>query len=80
MYMILSFHFPLTIDKVCVCYFGNLPLWIHAFHPLLLQDINEIDLPYGDLQLSLDAVTRLANNEEIIKAVLGDNITGLLGI
>ncbi|MGL6202219.1 MAG: amidohydrolase family protein [Lachnospiraceae bacterium] len=123
--------------------FGNLPLWIHAFHPLVLQDINEIadyakdyhsvpvilghlggsnwletidlvksipnlyldisayfstlvlkmainelpakclwgvDLPYGDLQLSLDAVRSLANDEEISKAVLGDNIAGLLGI
>jgi len=121
--------------------FGNLPLWIHAFNPLILQDIKEIaqfakefpsvpviighlggsnwletielvkeipnlyldisayfstlvlkmainelpfkcifgvDMPYGDLQLALDAVRKLANNYKVADAVLGDNILALL--
>ncbi|MGL5437245.1 MAG: amidohydrolase family protein [Lachnospiraceae bacterium] len=123
--------------------FGNLPLWIHAFNPLVLQDIKEIakfakeypsvpvilghlggsnwleaielvksipnlyldisayfstlvlrmainelptkciwgvDMPYGDLQLSLDAVRKLSNDQAITEAVLGENIASLLDI
>ncbi|MCL1932659.1 MAG: amidohydrolase family protein [Candidatus Azobacteroides sp.] len=121
--------------------YGNLPLWIHAFNPLTLQDIKEIaqcaedfpsvpviighlggsnwletielvkktpnlyldisayfstlvlkmaihalpskcifgvDMPYGDLQLALDAVRKLSNDDKIADAVLGENILALL--
>ena len=121
--------------------YGNLPLWIHAFNPLILQDIKEIaqlakefpsvpviighlggsnwletielvkvipnlyldisayfstlvlkmainelpskcifgvDMPYGDLQLALDAVRKLSNDDQIVQAVLGENILTLL--
>ncbi|MCL1938665.1 MAG: amidohydrolase family protein [Candidatus Azobacteroides sp.] len=121
--------------------YGNLPLWIHAFNPLILQDIKEIaqlaedfpsvpvivghlggsnwletielvkvrpnlyldisayfstlvlkmainellskcifgvDMPYGDLQLALDAVRKLSNDDKIADAVLGENISALL--
>lgn len=121
--------------------FGDLPLWIHAFNPLMLQDIKEIaqlakkfpttpviighlggsnwletielvkvipnlyldisayfstfvlkmainelpskcifgvDIPYGDLQLSLDAVRKLSHNDKVANAVLGGNIATLL--
>ncbi|RDU24567.1 amidohydrolase family protein [Anaerosacchariphilus polymeriproducens] len=123
--------------------FGNLPLWIHAFHPLTLPDIKQIsqfakefpsvpviighlggsnwletvdlvketpnlyldisayfstfvlkiiinelplkcifgvDMPYGDLQLSLDAVRKLSNSNDVTKAVLGENIAVLLNL
>lgn len=123
--------------------FGNLPLWIHAFNPLGLQDINEIarlakdfstvpviighlggsnwletielvkaipnlyldtsayfstlvlkiainelptkcifgvEMPYGDLELSIDAVKKLSNDIGVANAVLGENIATLLSI
>lgn len=123
--------------------FGRLPIWIHAFNPLVLQDIKEIaelcrnfpnipvilghmggsnwitavelareipnlyldtsayfstlvlkivinelplkcifgvDMPYGDLQLSLEAVKKMCNDEYTAKAVLGDNISKILDI
>lgn len=121
--------------------FGVLPLWIHAFNPLILQDIKEIaelcktfsdipvilghmggsnwmtaielateipnlyldtsayfstlvlkivinelpekcifgvDMPFGDLQLSLDAVKKICKDSSIADAVLGNNIAKLL--
>jgi predicted TIM-barrel fold metal-dependent hydrolase len=123
--------------------FGKLPLWIHAFNPLVLQDIKEIaelckafsdipvilghmggsnwmtaielakeipnlyldtsayfstlvlkiavnelphkcifgvDIPYGDLQLSLDAIKKICNDSSISDAVLGNNIAMLLNL
>ncbi|MCB2358259.1 amidohydrolase family protein [Clostridium estertheticum] len=120
--------------------FGKLPIWIHAFNPLVLQDIKEIaelskkfpdipvilghmggsnwltaielakempnlyldtsacfstlvlkiaineiplkcifgvDMPYGDLQLSKEAIEKLCN-KSYINAVLGDNMAKLL--
>lgn len=121
--------------------FGKLPIWIHGFNPLVLQDIKDIselcktypdipvilghlggsnwmaaielakeisnlyldtsayfstlvlkivineipqkcifgvDMPYGDLQLSLDAVRKVCNNSYVEEAVLGNNIAELL--
>lgn len=121
--------------------FHHLPVWIHAFFPLILQDIKEIaglakvypetpvilghlggsnwleavelvkeipnlyldtsayystfvlgcvinevpekcifgvDRPFGDLQLSKDAILRLAKAPSVAHAVLGDNIARLL--
>lgn len=121
--------------------FGKLPLWIHAFNPLVLQDIKEIaqlcktfseipvilghmggsnwmtaielakeipnlyldtsayfstlvlkivvnelplkcifgvDMPFGDLQLSLEAVKKICKDSHIADAVLGGNISKLL--
>lgn len=123
--------------------FGNLPLWIHAFNPLILKDITEIaqlakdfpsipvivghlggsnwletielaksvpnlyldisayfstlvlkmaineipskcifgvDMPYGDLQLSIDAVRKLSGDDKIANAVLGENVAALLDL
>lgn len=123
--------------------FGKLPLWIHAFNPLVLQDIKEIaklckafsdipvilghmggsnwmtaielakeipnlyldtsayfstlvlkiavnelphkcifgvDIPYGDLQLSLDAIKKICKDSSISDAVLGNNIAMLLNL
>lgn len=123
--------------------FGRLPIWIHAFNPLVLQDIKEIaelcktfpnvpvilghmggsnwmtaidiakeidnlyldtsayfstlvlkiainelplkcifgvDMPYGDLQLSIEAIKKLSNDSYVANAVLGDNISELLKI
>lgn len=119
----------------------KLPIWIHAFNPLNLQDIKEIaelaklfpsipvimghmggtnwltaielsreipnlhldtsayfstlvlkiaidelphkcifgvDMPYGDLQLSLDTIRKVCNDSSINNAVLGENIERLL--
>lgn len=121
--------------------FGNLPLWIHGFNPLALQDIKEIaelakkipsipiilghlggsnwletiplvkeipnlymdisaffstlvlkvaiqelpdkcifgvDMPYGDLELSLAAVRKVSKSKAVTDAVLGENIAALL--
>lgn len=121
--------------------YGNLPLWIHAFNPLVLKDINEIaqlavefsdvpiivghlggsnwretitfvkeianlyidisayfstlvlkiainelphkcifgvDLPYGDLELSINAVKRLSDSEVVLNLILGENMASLL--
>lgn len=123
--------------------FHHLPIWVHAFFPLTLQDIREIaelakscpetpvilgrlggtnwletielvkeipnlyldtsayystfalgavinetpekclfgvDRPFGDLQLSKDAVLRVAKTQSIANAVLGENIADLFGI
>jgi predicted TIM-barrel fold metal-dependent hydrolase len=123
--------------------FGNLPIWIHAFNPLILQDIEEIsvfakqypntpvilghlggsnwletmeivkelpnlyldtsgyfstfvlgvvinelpekciwgvDRPFADLQLAKDAILKVAKNQSVVNAVLGDNIAALLHI
>lgn len=123
--------------------FGNLPIWIHAFFPLTLQDIKEIarlalkypltpvilghlggvnwletmdlvkeihnlfldtsayystfvlkavinelpekcifgvDRPFGDLQLSKEAVLKVSESKSVSKAVLGENIAQLLKI
>ncbi|WP_160688919.1 amidohydrolase family protein [Clostridium sp. C2-6-12] len=123
--------------------FGRLPIWIHGFNPLDLQDIREIaelckaypyipvilghlggsnwmttielakeirnlyldtsayfstlvlkivineipqkcifgvDMPYGDLQLSLDAVRKICKDSYVEDAVLGNNIAALLKI
>ncbi|MBE5989011.1 MAG: amidohydrolase [Paenibacillaceae bacterium] len=123
--------------------FNHLPVWIHAFFPLTIQDIHEIaalaleypetpvilghlggcnwletinlvkeipnlyldtsayystfvlgavinevpdkclfgvDRPFGDLQISIDTILRLANSSEISDAVLGGNIARLLQI
>ncbi|MHC1685496.1 MAG: amidohydrolase family protein [Clostridiaceae bacterium] len=123
--------------------FGRLPIWIHAFNPLVLQDIKEIaelckafpnvpvilghmggsnwmtaialakemqnlyldtsayfstlvlkiainelplkcifgvDMPYGDLQLSIEAIKKVSNDAYVANAVLGDNISRLLNI
>ena len=123
--------------------FGNLPIWIHAFFPLRLQDIREIagyakqyprspiilghlggsnwletmdlvkeipnlyldtsayystfvlgivinelpkkcifgvDRPFGDLELSKEAILKVAKTSAIAEAVLGRNIEGLLDI
>ncbi|MFF2912482.1 amidohydrolase family protein [Paenibacillus sp. NPDC057934] len=120
---------------------GGLPIWIHAFHPLVRSDIREIaelarryhdvpviighlggvhwlhtielvreipnlyldtsayystlilktavnelpnkclfgvDLPYGDLQLSIDAMRKVAKDRHIAEAVMGGNIATLL--
>ena len=120
---------------------GKLPVWIHAFNPLVLQDIREIaelsktfpdipvilghaggsnwltaielakeipnlyldtsayfstlvlklainelplkcifgvDMPYGDLQLSIESIKKLCNDSYVANAVLGDNIARLL--
>lgn len=35
-------------------------------------------MPYGDLELSLNAVRKLSNDEKIATAVLGENIATLL--
>jgi len=35
-------------------------------------------MPYGDLQLSLDAVRKLSIDSKVCEAVLGDNIAELL--
>lgn len=121
--------------------FGNLPLWVHGFFPLTLNDLNDlfalakkypdvpvivghlggsnwietmeavrktpnlyldlsayfstfvlgmvihalpekcffgVDMPYGDLQLSIDAIRKAAGSKPIEKAVLGGNIARLL--
>jgi predicted TIM-barrel fold metal-dependent hydrolase len=121
--------------------FGKLPIWIHGFNPLVLQDIRDIaelcktypdipvilghlggsnwmtaielakeipnlyldtsayfsilvlkvvineipqkcifgvDLPYGDLQLSLDAVRKVCKDSYVEDAVLGNNVAKLL--
>ncbi|WP_459481841.1 amidohydrolase family protein [Clostridium saccharoperbutylacetonicum] len=121
--------------------FCKLPIWIHGFNPLVLQDIRDIaelcktypdipvilghlggsnwmtalelakeipnlyldtsayfstlvlkivineipqkcifgvDLPYGDLQLSLDAVRKVCKDSYIEDAVLGNNVAKLL--
>ncbi len=121
--------------------FGKLPIWIHAFNPLILQDIKEIaelskafpdipvilghmggsnwltaielakeipnlyldtsayfstlvlkiavnelplkcifgvDMPYGDLELSKEAIKKVCSESYIANAVLGDNIANLL--
>lgn len=121
--------------------FGKLPIWIHAFNPLVLQDIKEIgelsksfpgipvilghmggsnwltavelakeipnlyldtsayfstlvlkivineiplkcvfgvDMPYGDLQLSKEAIEKVSNESYITNAVLGDNMAKIL--
>ena len=121
--------------------FGKLPIWIHAFNPLILQDIKEIaelcktfsdipvilghmggsnwmtavdiakemqnvyldtsayfstlvlkiainelplkcifgvDMPYGDLQLSIEAVKKVSKDSYVANAVLGENIISLL--
>ena len=123
--------------------FGKLPIWIHAFNPLILEDIKEIaelskkfpeipvilghlggsnwmtaielakaipnlyldtsayfstlvlkiainelplkcifgvDMPYGDLQLSKEAIKKVANEPYVANAVLGDNIARLLNL
>ncbi|GFZ30230.1 amidohydrolase [Clostridium zeae] len=122
---------------------GSLPIWIHAFNPLVLEDIKEVaelckaypsvpvilghmggsnwmtaielakemenlyldtsayfstlvlkiainelplkcifgvDMPYGDLQLSIEAVKKVSNGAYVANAVLGDNIARLLKI
>ncbi|WP_238915977.1 amidohydrolase family protein [Clostridium sp. YIM B02555] len=121
--------------------FGRLPIWIHGFNPLVLQDIKNIaalckaypdipvilghlggsnwmtaielakeipnlyldtsayfstlvlkivindipqkcifgvDMPYGDLQLSLDAVRKVCKDSYVEDAVLGNNVAKLL--
>lgn len=123
--------------------FGRLPIWIHSFNPLILQDIKEIaelcktfphipvilghmggtnwmtavdiakemnnvyldtsayfstlvlqiavnelpekcifgvDMPYGDLQLSIEAIKKVSRDSLVANAVLGDNIAKLLKI
>lgn len=123
------------------CEFGYLPIWIHAFFPIRLQDIIEItrlarqyphtpvilghlggcnwletlelvreipnlyldtsafystfilgvimnelpqkcifgvDSPFGDLQLSKEAVIKVSKSPAVIDAVLGDNICKIL--
>jgi len=120
---------------------GRLPIWVHAFNPLVLSDIEEVaglarsypgvpvilghlggsnwleslglargipnlyldisawfsalvlkivinelpdkclfgtDLPYGDLQIDKDAVTKLAGSPAVAHAVLGENMARLL--
>ncbi|WP_058304654.1 amidohydrolase family protein [Gorillibacterium timonense] len=121
--------------------FGSLPIWIHAFHPLHLKDIQDIaelaarhpsvpviighlggffwmetldlvktipnlyldtsayystlvlkiaihelpekclfgvDRPYGDLELALEAFRKLCGDEAIARAVMGENMLGIL--
>ncbi|WP_297420689.1 amidohydrolase family protein [Clostridium sp.] len=123
--------------------FGKLPIWIHAFNPLVLQDIIEIaelgkaypeipiimghmggsnwltaielskeipnlyldtsayfstlvlkiaineiplkcifgvDMPYGDLQLSIETIKKLSKDQYVTNAVLGENVAKLLNI
>lgn len=123
--------------------FGKLPIWIHGFNPLVLQDIKEIaelckafpdvpvilghmggsnwmtaidlakeinnlyldtsayfstlvlkiainelplkcifgvDMPYGDLQLSIEAIKKVSNDSYVTNSVLGDNISRILRI
>lgn len=123
--------------------YGKLPVWIHAFFPLILNDIWEIsqyakqypdipvvlghlggcnwletidivkntpnlyldtsafystfvlgavinelpekcifgvDRPFGDLELSIDSVLKVANTTAVANAVLGENISKLLAL
>jgi len=123
--------------------FGNLPIWVHAFFPLTLADIQKIadfarkyprtpvilghlggnswletmdlvkeipnlyldtsayfstfvlgtvinelpekclfgvDRPFGDLQLSREAILKVSKSSAVADAVLGENIAELLGI
>jgi predicted TIM-barrel fold metal-dependent hydrolase len=67
---------------------SNLYLDISAYFSTLVlkMTINElpskcifgVDMPYGDLQLALDAVKKLSNSDKIADAVLGENVAALL--
>lgn len=121
--------------------FGSLPVWVHAFHPLVLRDIKElaelaanypsvpviighlggyfwmetldlvktipnlyldtsayystlvlkiainelpgkclfgVDRPYGDLQLALETFRKLCADQAVARAVMGENMLGIL--
>jgi len=131
----------LTIIFQASMVFGKLPIWIHAFNPLVLRDIKEIgelskafpdipvilghmggsnwltaielakeipnlyldtsayfstlvlkiavnevplkcifgvDMPYGDLEISKEAIKKVCSESYITNAVLGDNMAKIL--
>jgi len=60
-------------------YFSTLVLKT-AMNELPAKCIFGVDMPYGDLQLAIAAVRKLANSNEITDAVLGDNIAAVLNL
>jgi predicted TIM-barrel fold metal-dependent hydrolase len=58
-------------------YFSTLVLKI-AINELPLKCIFGVDMPYGDLQLSIDAIKKVSKDSYIANAVLGENIIRLL--
>lgn len=58
-------------------YFSTLVLKI-VINEIPQKCIFGVDLPYGDLQLSLDAVRKVCNNSYVEDAVLGNNVAKLL--